>query len=436
MAGMLVSMQGFKIIAQAILLFSVQVLMLISIPPFMLLVYIIQKIYLQTSRQLRFMDLEAKAPVYSHFLETLEGLSTIRAFGWEAQASKDNIAKLEFAMQPSFLLSVIQRWLNLVLDLVVAGLAILVVWLAVSFRGTTTGGQIGIALNVVLSFNSVLLRLAEGYTQLETGLGAIARLKTFNETTLPEDKPGEDQVPPADWPQKGEIEFRAVNASYGPDALALRNLSMTIHAGQKIGICGRTGSGKSSLLSTLLRLLDLDSGAIFIDGVDLSTLPRETIRTRMIAIPQDPFILSESVRINADPSHLIADEIIIAALEKVGLWTVIEPRGGLEENMKKQPLSVGQQQLFCLARAMLRTSKILVLDEATSNVDRETDLLMQRIIREEFAGHTIVTVAHRLDTILDSDVVAVLDAGALVELGPPGELLEREGSAFKALHGR
>lgn len=429
-------MQFFKIMGQGILLFTVQKYMLGTIPFVVAAVWIIQKVYLQTSRQLRFLDLEAKAPVYSQFLETLEGLATIRAFGWEKECTVENIIRLEKSMSPLFALYCIQTWLSLVLDLMVAALAVLVVGLAVFFTGTTSGGQIGIALNVVLTFNSVLLRLAEGYTSLETALGAVSRLKNFNEQTTPEDKPGEDHIPDDQWPEKGEIEFRGVTASYGPDALALRNLSMKILPGQKVGICGRTGSGKSSLLSTLVRLLDMDSGTIIIDGLDLRTLPREIIRTRMIAIPQDTFILSETVRINADPGGLVSDALIIAALTKVGLWSVIEPRGGLDENMKKQPLSVGQQQLFCLARAMLRKSRILILDEATSNVDRETDQLMQRIIREEFAGHTIITVAHRLDTILDSDVVAVLDAGALVEFGNPKELLAQETSAFKSLHGQ
>jgi len=137
-----------------------------------------------------------------------------------------------------------------------------------------------------------------------------------------------------------------------------------------------------------------------------------------------------------DPAGIYEDAAIIAALTKVQLWSIIEPRGGLDENMKAQPLSTGQQQLFCLARAMLRSSKILILDEATSNVDHETDSLMQKIIREEFKEHTIITVAHRLDTILDSDMVAVLDAGALVEFGKPKELLAKEGSVFRSLHGR
>jgi ATP-binding cassette subfamily C (CFTR/MRP) protein 1 len=184
-------------------------------------------------------------------------------------------------------------------------------------------------------------------------------------------------------------------------------------------------SGKSSLLLSLCRLIEIDSGSIIIDGVDLRTIPREVIRTRITAIPQDPFVLSDSVRVNADTSGEASDDAIISALKKVQLWDAIQTRGGLDTQMKSQPLSQGQQQLFCLARAMLRKSKILILDEATSNVDSETDALMQQIIREVFAQNTIITVAHRLKTISDSDMVAVLHEGKLIEFGPPSELLQR-----------
>ena len=162
-------------------------------------------------------------------------------------------------------------------------------------------------------------------------------------------------------------------------------------------------------------------------------MPREVIRTRMTAIPQDPFVLSDSVRVNADTSGGASDDAIISALKKVQLWDAIQIRGGLDAQMKSQPLSQGQQQLFCLARAMLRKSKILVLDEATSNVDSETDALMQRVIREVFAQHTIITVAHRINTIFDSDMVAVLHEGKLVEFDSPGELLQRP-SMFRDLN--
>lgn len=194
-------------------------------------------------------------------------------------------------------------------------------------------------------------------------------------------------------------------------------------------------SGKSTLLSALLRLLDLDSGTILIDGLDLQTVKREEIRTRLVTIPQDPFIINETVRVNADPSKSVSDAVIIEALSKVELLETINSRGGLDAQMKTQPLSHGEQQLFCLARALMRKSKILILDEATSNVDGATDQLMQKIIRTEFKEHTIITVAHRLDTIMDSDMVAVLDSGRLVEFGPPQELLGTE-SLFKSMHGR
>ena len=177
----------------------------------------------------------------------------------------------------------------------------------------------------------------------------------------------------------------------------------------------------------------MESGLITIDGVDLAVVPREVIRSRLVAIPQDPFILSGSVRLNADPSEKVSDEVIIGALRKVQLWDLLNSRGGLEADMNMQPLSQGQQQLFCLARAMLRTeSKILVLDEATSSVDTETDQIMQKLIRNEFKDHTIITVAHRLDTIMDSDKVAVLEKGRLMEFENPKTLLAKP-SAFRKL---
>ena len=194
-------------------------------------------------------------------------------------------------------------------------------------------------------------------------------------------------------------------------------------------------SGKSSLLSVLLRIVDLDSGNITIDSIDLSVLPRETIRSRLITIPQDPFILAGSVRLNADPTSTASDDVIIEALRKVKLWDILEARGGLDAEMLSNPLSQGQGQIFCLARAMLQTKArgkkrgrgIVVLDEATSNIDAETDQRMQKLIREEFAGYTIITVAHRLDTIRDSDWIAVLDGGRLIDWGRPEVVLGRKG---------
>ncbi len=189
--------------------------MALSIPPFLLGVYILQTIYLRTSRQLRFMDLEAKSPLFSHFLETLEGIDTVRAFGWQSPFQATNTRHLDVSQKPYYLLLCLQRWLNLVLDLMIAAMAIIVIALAMNLRNTTSGGLLGIALNNILGFNRSLASLITEWTDLETSLGAIARLKTFEAETKPEAKLEEARVPPTNWPEFGQIEFRAVSAFYG-----------------------------------------------------------------------------------------------------------------------------------------------------------------------------------------------------------------------------
>ncbi|EED18831.1 multidrug resistance protein, putative [Talaromyces stipitatus ATCC 10500] len=429
--------QVFSSITQAGLIAQGSTFMAITIPFVLVIIYVLQLIYLRTSRQLRFLDLEARSPVYTHFLETLEGLATIRTFGWQKPSLSTNTELMDISQRPYYLLYCVQRWLTLVLNLVVSVIALVVVSFAVKLNSSTSGAAIGVALNNVLGFTQSLTVLVTNWTQLETSLGSVARLKNFQATVASENKPEEIIVPPSDWPSHGAVEFKNVTASYGSPSSTpiLHSISMSIQPGQKIGICGRTGSGKSTLLSTLLRLLEMNSGTILIDGLDLQTVKREEIRTRVVTIPQDPFIINDTVRVNADPSKSVTDSVIIDALSKVELLETINSRGGLDAHMKTQPLSHGQQQLFCLARALMRKSKILVLDEATSNVDGATDQLMQKIIRTEFKEHTIITVAHRLDTIMDSDMVAVLDGGRLVEFGPPQELLETD-SLFRSMHGR
>lgn len=213
----------------------------IAIPFVIVAFYGLQKVYLLTSRQLRFLDLEARSPVYTHFLECLEGLSTIRAFGWANDAQMMEIDRLDKSQRPYYLLYCLQRWLSLVLDLMVAAVGIVVVALATRVPSQSSGAAIGIALNNILGFNQSLRLLVEGWTQLETSLGAIARLRNFELTTPPEDQPGERETPPAAWPDKGRIDFTDLTASYGPSTPALQNISMTIMPGQKVGVCGRTG---------------------------------------------------------------------------------------------------------------------------------------------------------------------------------------------------
>jgi ATP-binding cassette, subfamily C (CFTR/MRP), member 1 len=510
----------FRLLSQCVLLAFVQPYITITLPFTILAVYLIQKVYLATSRQLRFLDLEARALVNASFLETLEGIATIRAFGWQQRFIRDNVRKLDLSLRPGYMLICIQRWLDLVLDLIVPGLALIVISLAVALKGTTTGGQIGISLNIILQTNQFLLLLVQAWTRLETSLGAISRLRAFEQDVQSEDNmnTGKKQSPPSTWPAHGAIVFSNLSACYKPPVLALDNISVAIAPGTKVGVVGRTGSGKSSLLLSLLRLIELEGqGTVLIDGLDVRDLPRSAVRSRIITVPQDPMlVMTDTVRQNLDIAGLNAsDDDMVLVLERVRLWNVLQARaasaeaagrearevdvamglvggdssrsgsraasskrpvsagpdddkkpllpeqelevtGDMEETsptalnqsataildatMRSLPLSQGQQQLFSLARALLMRSsrgRVVLLDEATSNVDDETDRLIQTLVREEFREHTVITVAHRLDTIIDSDMVLVLDAGKLEESGPPSELATIKGGAFRALvHGK
>lgn len=467
----------FLLLCQCILLAIVQPLITVTLPFTIAAVYVIQKVYLATSKQLRFIDLEARALVNANFLETLEGVSTIRAFGWQQAFIDKNASKLDLSMRPDYLLVCIQRWLDLVLDLIMPGLALGIIGLAIYLKGTTTGGQIGIALNVILKANGYILRLITAFTKLETSLGAISRLRAFEQEVQPEEKPGMANLAPVSWPASGAVEFKNFSASYNTSSLALKGINLSIAAGTKVGVVGRTGSGKSSLLLSMLRLIEArEEGTLQIDGLDICSLPRNIVRSRIITVPQDPMLIqTDSVRQNLDIAGAnISDDDMIVVLERVGLWESLLARSAdvvdssdssssedsgsegdndnyhpthpeaterpsisvLDLPMKKLPLSQGQQQLFSLARALLMRplrGRVVLLDEATSNVDAETDRVMQAIVRDEFRNHTVITVAHRLDTVMDSEVVLVLSGGRLVEAGSPRELSVKDGGAFRAL---
>ena len=221
-----------------------------------------------------------------------------------------------------------------------------------------------------------------------------------------------------------------------PSAAALQDINLVIQPGQKVGICGRTGSGKSTLLATLLRTLDLTTGTIIVDGIDLSTLPRHLIRTHLTAVPQSALYLPGTLRENLSPfsSSPPSDDLIISALERVQLWSILRDRGGLDAPLTPDSLSAGQNQLLSIARAILQSNKIVLLDEATSSVDAETDKVVKEVIGESFKGCTVVTVAHRPETILGCEVVVLLEGGRVMEVGEPAVLMGRD-RKLKALLG-
>ncbi|KFY91854.1 hypothetical protein V498_05291 [Pseudogymnoascus sp. VKM F-4517 (FW-2822)] len=455
--------QFLSVIVSAIFIFIGSGYIVAVLPLCIIALGLIQVYYLQTSRQLRLLDIEAKAPLFSQFLETVNGVSCIRAYGWSQEYMEQNYEALNRSQKPYYLLWCVQRWLTLVLDLLNAGVATLVVALATNLEGGGSTGFLGVALlnagvatlvvalatnleggstgflgvalfNIVI-FSSTLQGLVTAWTQVETALGAINRIRSFILNVENENQEGEVGTVPDDWPLKGGIVFEDITASYevslGP---VLKEISFSIRPGEKIAICGRTGSGKSSLISTILRMLEIESGTITIDDIDISTVPRQEVRSRLNTFSQETFFLRASVRENIDPLETASDERIIEVLRAVCMWDYFESRDGLDGDVEEEKLSHGQRQLFCLARAIIKPGRILIMDEATSSMDSETDKLMQQVLRKEFEDRTIIVIAHRLHTVLDFDRIMLLEKGRVVETGNPQELLKKETSAFRALY--
>ncbi|CAK7207847.1 hypothetical protein SEUCBS139899_010662 [Sporothrix eucalyptigena] len=405
----------------------------ISVPVMLSVLFILQKFYLRTSRQIRLLDLEAKSPLYSHFISSFAGLTALRAYGWSQLAKDDNLARLNESQRPFYLLRCVQRWLTMALNLIVAGLAVLLVAISVALREKVNPGLLGVALTSVMTLGQTLSQLIQSWTMLETSLGAVTRINNFAADTPREPDGPTRQPPPPNWPNGGAISIRGLGAKYGAYT-ALDNISLDIAPGEKIAVCGRSGSGKSTLVTMLLRLYEPAAGSIVIDGIDTGTLNLNALRTSLVALPQDPMFLAGTVRYNLDPIGRLSEAELLSALDQIGIRDVVlDKLGGLDADLNTDLLSAGQRQLFCLARAMLRHSKVILLDEATSSLDRETEARVDYLVRTLFKGWTAIVVAHRLRTIADFDKVLVLQDGRIVEYDSPTNLLQDPNSKFKML---
>ncbi|KAH6867400.1 putative ABC multidrug transporter [Thelonectria olida] len=451
-------------VGQAAVMVTSSTYLAISYPFLAALLYAVQRFYLRTSRQLRLLNLESKSPLYTHFLDTLRGVATLRASSFISEDISKNAGLLDSSQQPAYLLAMVQEWLNLVLDLVVMVLAAVLTTLAVRLHSNS--GFAGASLVTLMGFGENLSGIVIYYTRLETSIGAIARLKTFNETVKPEDREDEDILPPESWPQSGAVELKGVSASYdvesrndGKSSLALCDIHCTIQPGEKIAICGRTGSGKSSLVALLLKLLDPLPGtaetAAVVDDLPLQRLNRSALRQRIIAVPQEAVFLPDgsTFQMNLDPSGTCTPEECQAVLAAVCLWDFVHERGGLNAGMTAGTLSAGQRQLMSLGRAVLRRriraqkkpsfeggdgkseidGGILLLDEVNSSVDRDMELIISDIIKTEIKAYTVIAVSHRLGMIMDFDRVIVMDRGEIVEVGNPLVLAGTVGTRFGIL---
>jgi ABC-type multidrug transport system fused ATPase/permease subunit len=424
----------------------------ISYPFLGVLLFVVQRFYLRTSKQLRLLDLEAKSPLYTHFQDTVRGITTLRAAGFMSQEFQKNARLVNCSQRPAYLLLMVQEWLNLVLNIVVMIIAVLVTTFALQFH--SKAGFAGASLYSLLSLAENLSGIVIYWTKLETSLGAIARLKTFSTTTTSEDLDEEDIIPSEVWPQSGVVKLEDISASYKPhlgetdcSELALRGISITIASGERVAICGRTGSGKSSMIALLLKLLEPMNECAnnaTIDDTPLRRINRTALRQRIIAVPQEAVFLpnGSTFRTNMDlHSSATADECE-QILHAVGLWSYVAERGGLDACMDPGSMSVGQRQLMSVGRALLRRrirarqqvlGGILLLDEVSSSVDLKTERVMQNLIRDEFQGYTVIAVSHRLDMIMDYDRVIVMERGEIMEVGNPIKLAGMMGSRFGEL---
>ncbi|KAK1984954.1 ABC transporter [Colletotrichum cereale] len=395
-----------------------------ALPLLGLALYFLQRFYLQTSRQVRLLEIEAKAPLYAHFSESAAGAATIRAFGWQAPYQARSYRRIDASQRPAYAQGCVQSWLSLVLNLVVAALAVVLVATVVAWRGKFSASAVGVSLVMVIGFSEVLARLIQTWTKLESSVGAVARVRRFVTETEAE-APARKSPPPTSWPSAGALKFANIVASYNPDAdPVLKGVTLVIDAGQHVAVAGRSGSGKTSLVLSLLQMMDLREGKIELDGVDVSTLAPAELRARINIVSQDPFLIPGTVRVNVDPFGACSgDAEITRALERVGLWGLVRGQGGLDGDMDANSLSAGQKQLLCLARAMVRRSKLLILDEAMSSVDTETESAMQDIVDTEFGDCTVLAVMHRLKHVSRYDKVALFGDGELLEFGEPACLI-------------
>uniref|UniRef100_A0A1B6GCW0 ABC-type glutathione-S-conjugate transporter n=2 Tax=Cuerna arida TaxID=1464854 RepID=A0A1B6GCW0_9HEMI len=423
----------FEVIATLTVISYTTPIFVIIILPIGILYFFVQRFYVATSRQLKRLESVSRSPIYSHFGESVTGAVSIRAYGVQHRFIKESEDKVDFNQVCLFPSLISNRWLAVRLETVGNLIIFFSALFAVLGRDTMNPGLVGLSISYALQITQTLNWLVRMTSDVETNIVAVERIKEYGETPQEaawEVSPG----PPASWPDKGQVDFKDYQVRYREGLeLVLKGITFSVKGGEKVGIVGRTGAGKSSLTLCLFRILEAAGGQIMIDGQDISKLGLHDLRSRLTIIPQDPVLFSGTLRMNLDPFDKEKDDAVWNALELAHLKHFVKSLNlGLQHQVTEggDNLSVGQRQLICLARALLRKTKVLILDEATAAVDLETDDLIQRTIRSQFSDCTVLTIAHRLNTIMDSDRVIVLDKGLIVEYDSPENLLKNKSSIF------
>lgn len=427
---------SYQVMATVVVICISTPIFLVAIIPIALIYYFAQRFYVATSRQLMRLESVTRSPIYSHFSETVTGVTTIRAYDVNQRFIDESDNRVDLNQLCKYPSVIANRWLAIRLEMI-GNLIILFASLFAVLGGQTNAALVGLSVSYSLQITQTLNWLVRMTSDIETNIVAVERIKEYGETKQEAPWVIENVNTPQGWPQEGRVVFEDYKVRYreGLD-LVLKGVNFDIRGGEKVGIVGRTGAGKSSLTLSLFRIIEAASGRILIDGVDIAKLGLHMLRSRLTIIPQDPVLFSGTLRMNLDPFQKNSDDEIWTALELSHLKSFVKAMpAGLNHEISEggENLSVGQRQLVCLARALLRKTKVLVLDEATAAVDLETDDLIQKTIRSQFKDCTVLTIAHRLNTILDSDKVIVLDRGEIIEFDSPSSLLEDKNSAFYSM---
>ncbi|XP_024396529.1 ABC transporter C family member 2 [Physcomitrium patens] len=432
----------FQLLSTFALIGFVSTISLWAILPLLLAFYAAYLYFQSTAREVKRLDSITRSPVYAQFGEALNGLATIRAYKAYDRMAGVNGNTMDTNVRFTLVNMSSNRWLAIRLDFL-GGLMIWLTGTLAVFGNSRSNNQaafapqMGLLLSYALNITSLMTSTLRLASMAENSFNAVERVGNYTELESEAPLEIEDHRPPPGWPLAGAISFKNVSMRYRPDLPpVLHSLTVDIRSQEKVGVVGRTGAGKSSMFNTLFRIVEPESGVITIDGVNILQLGLADLRKRLGIIPQTPVLFSGTIRFNLDPFNEHNDADLWESLERAHLKDAIRRNSqGLDAEVAEggENFSVGQRQLLSLARALLRRSKILVLDEATAAVDVGTDALIQKTIREEFKACTMLIIAHRINTIIDSDRILVMDAGRLVEIDTPEGLLSKDDSMFSSM---
>ena len=380
----------------------------------------------------------SRSPIYSEFSQALTGVNSIRAY----KDDKRFIDTLELRLDQNSVAGVTQQlagqWLAIRLDILGALISFFIALITATSQGFIPAEFLALGLSYSFQLTTFLKFAVRMSATLEAQMNAVERIKFYIDEIEQEgtvDELAEKDIP-SNWPEKGVIKSNNICLRYREGPLVLKGITVEVYSGEKIGVVGRTGSGKSSLMNALYRIHELSDGSLLIDDIDISRVPLPLLRSKLGIVPQDPVMFSATVRFNLDPFNQHSDAEVWSALEMVEMKDHVTslPNKLLEEVAEGgENFSSGQRQLICIGRALLRNPRILILDEATASIDNETDAMIQVTIRKVFQKCTVLTIAHRLHTIIDSDRVIVLDNGTLAEFDKPDILLGNNDGIFKSL---